>query len=120
MAVELLERQKRFDTLLPRLVDAYSLVPSSVPAELVPTETHTLSPLYAQLHDGLWNQLPISDVFQAASDDTIARATAHCSDLLHQRQDDIRKFVRSLCYHVVKIRVRGELHPSALPAEAPS
>lgn len=69
---------------------------------------------YAQLHDGLWNQLPITDVFQAASDDTIARATAHCSDLLHQRQDEIRKFVRSLCYHVVKIRVRGELHPQAV------
>ena len=69
---------------------------------------------YSQLHDGLWNQLPITDVFQAASDDTIARATAHCSDLLHQRQDEIRKFVRSLCYHVVKIRVRGELHPQAV------
>lgn len=113
MAVELLERQKRFDALLPRLVDAYSLVPSSVPAELVPVETHTLSPLFAQLHDVVWNQLPTTGVFQATSHDTIAQATAHCSELLRQRQDEIRKFVRTLCYHVVQFQVSGELLPQA-------
>ena len=113
MAVELLERQKRFESLLPRLVDAYSLVPSSGPADLVPTETHTLSPLFAQLHDVVWNQLPTTGVFQATSHDTIAQATAHCSELLRQRQDEIRKFVRTLCYHVVKFQVSGEHLPQA-------
>lgn len=113
MVVELLERRKRFDALLPRLVDAYSLVRSSGPADLVPTETHTLSPLFTQLHDDLWNQLPTADVFQATSRDTIAQATVHCSELLRQRQDEIRKFVRTLCYHVVQIQVSGELQPQA-------
>ena len=98
MAVELLERQKRFDALLPQLVEAYSLVPSSGLADLVPTETHTLSPLFAQLHDVVWNQLPTTGVFQATSHDTIAQATAHCAELLRQRQNEIRIFVRTLCY----------------------
>lgn len=113
MAVELLERQKRFEALLPRLVDAYSLVPSSGPADLVPTETHTLSPLFAQLQDVVWNQLPTAGVFQATTRDTIAQATVHCSELLRQRQDEIRKFVRTLCYHVVKFQVSGEHLPQA-------
>lgn len=113
MAVELLERQKRFEALLPRLVDAYSLVPSSGPADLVPTETHTLSPLFAQLHDVVWNQLPTTGVFQATSHDTIAQATAHCSELLRQRQNEIREFFRTLCYHVVQFQVSGEQLPQA-------
>ncbi len=117
MAVELLERQTRFNTLLPRLVEAYSLVPSSASADLVPTETHTLSPLFAQLQDVVWNQLPTTSVFQATTTDTIARATAHCSELLRQRQNDIRKFVRALCYHVVRIQVLGE-HPTQARADA--
>ncbi len=72
--------------------------------------------LFGHVHDGLWNQLPTWDVSQATSHDMIARATAQCSDLLRQRQEEIRKFVRSLCYHVVDIRVRGELHPQAMTA----
>lgn len=91
----------------------YSLVPSSGPADLVPTETHTLSPLFAQLQDVVWNQLPTTGVFQATSHNTIAQATAHCSELLRQRQNDIRKFVRTLCYHVVQFQVSGEHLPQA-------
>ena len=116
MIPELLERQKRFDTLLPRLVDAYSLIPSSEPADAIPLETHALSPLFGHVHDGLWTQLPTWDVSQVASRDTIALASAQCFDLLRQRQEEIRKFVRSLCYHVVDIRVRGEIHPQAMNA----
>ena len=56
------------------------------------------------------------NVSQAVSHDAIARATKDCSDLLRKRQDEIRKFVRSLCYHVVEIRVRGEHHPQAMTA----
>ena len=116
MVPELLERQKRFDGLLPRLVEAYSLIPSSESAEVLPLETHALSPLFGHVHDRLWSQLPTLNVSQAASHEMIARATKDCSDLLRKRQDEIRKFVRSLCYHVVEIRVRGEHHPQAMTA----
>ena len=114
--LEVLERQKRFDGLLRRLVEAYSLIPSSGMAEVLPLETHALSPLFGQVHDRLWSQLPTLDISQSAPHEMIARATARCSDLLRQRQDEIRKFVRSLCYHVVEIRVRGEHHPQAMTA----
>ncbi|MFM9962577.1 MAG: hypothetical protein ACKV2Q_15300 [Planctomycetaceae bacterium] len=113
MAVELLDRQTRFNTLLPQLVEAYSLVPGSGPADLVPVETHTLSPLFAQLQDVVWNQLPTTSVFQATTRDTIAQVTVHCSELLRQRQDEIRRFVRTLCYHVVQFQVSGEHLPQA-------
>ena len=49
MTLEVLERQKRFDGLLPRLVEAYSLIPSSGMAEVLPLETHALSPLFGHV-----------------------------------------------------------------------
>ena len=54
MVPELLERQKRFNGLLPRLVEAYSLIPSSESAEVLPLETHALSPLFGHVHDRLF------------------------------------------------------------------
>ena len=116
MVPELLERQKRFDTLLPQLVEAYSSDSGSESADLVPTETHALSPLFEQLHEDIWSHLPTLDVAKAESRDAMAHVTAGCDRLLKQRQSEIHEFVRSLCHHVVRVRVRGVVHPDAMSA----
>lgn len=116
MPVELLERQKRFDSLLPQLVDAYSLAPSSVTEELVPEDAHALSPLFMELHDGICKQLAPINVAAAKSNTDIARATADCFEILQRRQQETREFLQTVCRQVVQIRVSGLHHPEAMTA----
>lgn len=120
MAVELLERHQQFNSLLPRLIESYSLVPTFESADSSLKETHTLSPLFGQLCDEFSQMLPTSDIEQAASHEALVRATARCSQLLEQRQREIREFVNALCFHVVNIQVRGELHPKAVGSASAS
>lgn len=114
MAVELLKRQKHFNSLLPRLVEAYSLAASDEPAELAVIETHTLSPLFGQLCDDFSLMLPASEIVQADSHDALVRVTARCSQVLEQRRKEIQEFVNALGLHVLSIQVRGELHADAM------
>ena len=114
MAVEVLERQRRFDRLLPQLVEAFSSDADSELADLMPAEAHALSPLFEQLHDDIWNQLPTVELTNAETKDAMARVTADCDRFLKERQSEIQEFVRSLCHHVVRVRVHGVVHPDAM------
>ncbi len=118
MVAELLEQQTRFEALLPRIVEVYSLIPDSESqaTEIVQAESHLLSPLFAQLKDEVIRDLPVQEVAIADTHDAVAQVTAQCSQLLEERQKETRQFLRKLCYHVVNIRVRGEHQPQAMSA----
>lgn len=116
MMPELLEQQQHFNAAMPRMIEAYSLVPTSDSSSSPTTDESVLSPLLGQLQTLIQNQLPTLDVTKVESHDSIARVTAECSQRIQQCQDDVRRFLQAICYQVVQIQVRGEHHPESMAA----
>ncbi len=103
--------RRTFQELLPELIDAYSLAP----LESHPLADHTnrLTPAFASLSDSIWTALPITDFSTAMTHTDVARSVGQCAATLEQKQQDVRQFVESICYHAVELRVRGPHIPDA-------
>jgi hypothetical protein len=104
-----------FQPLLAQLVELFSRgveevgdnQVANVEEQVVADQASKLAPIFAEIRQSIAASLPTDDFSSMATHNDLAMAINQSNRYLSARQSEIRRFLESLCYHAVQIKVKG-------------